>query len=88
LQAANNLVGNTLDNVLTVRASVGSRLNELDTLNTQGDDLDTQYAASISNLQDLDYTKAITDLTKQKTMLEALQQSFVQISGLSLFKLL
>lgn len=88
LQAANNLVANTLDNVLTVRASVGSRLNELDTLNTQGDDLDAQYAESISNLQDLDYTKAITDLTKQKTMLEALQQSFVQISGLSLFKLL
>lgn len=86
LQTAQNLIGNTLDKVMTVRASVGSRLNEIDTLNTQGDDKDAQYAQSISNLQDLDYTKAVSDLTKQKVMLEAVQQSFVQTANLSLFK--
>jgi len=36
-------------------------------------------------LQDLDYAKAITDLTRQKTMLEAAQMSFTKIQGLSLF---
>lgn len=86
LQAFQNHIGNALDNVMTIRASVGARLNEIDVLNTEGDDRDAHYAESIANLQELDYTKAVTDLTKQKTMLEAVQQSFVQTVGLSLFK--
>jgi len=57
-------------------------------LDAQGDDRNAQYAESIANLQELDYTKAVTDLSKQKTMLEAVQQSFVQTVGLSLFKYL
>jgi len=85
LNAANVNIDTALDNVLTVRASVGSRLKELDSLDTQGDDRDVLYAQSLSALQDLDYTKAITDLSKQKIMLEAAQQAFVKTSGLTLF---
>lgn len=85
LSAANNNISNALDNVLTVRASVGIRLKEIENLNTQGDDLDIQYQQQLEELQGLDYTKAITDLSKQKIMLEAAQQAFVQTSKLSLF---
>ena len=88
LQSFQNHISNALDNVMSVRASVGARLNEIDVLNTQGDDRDAQYAESIANLQELDYTKAVTDLSKQKTMLEAVQQSFMQTMNLSLFKYL
>lgn len=88
LQNFQNHLSNALDNVMTIRASVGARLNELDVLDAQGSDQDAQYAESIANLQELDYTKAVTDLSKQKTMLEAVQQSFVQTVGLSLFKYL
>lgn len=88
LNTAQNNLGHALDNVLTTRASVGSRLKELESLDTQGEARDTLYAQSLSQLQDLDYTKAITDLSKQKIMLEAAQQAFVQTSRLSLFNYL
>ena len=85
LQTANNNIAATLNNTLTARASVGSKLNELDSLNSYGADRDLQYSQSLSKLQDLDYAKAITKLTQQQTTLQAAQQSFVKISNLSLF---
>jgi flagellar hook-associated protein 3 FlgL len=63
-------------------------MRELDSLGSTASDLDIQYKASLSRLQDLDYAKAISDFTLQKTYLEAAQQSFVKISGLSLFNYL
>jgi flagellar hook-associated protein 3 FlgL len=74
-----------LQNVLTVRASVGTRMNEVDSVKLTGSDLQLQYQQTLSGLQDLDYTKAITDLTRQKATLEAAQLSFTKIQGLSLF---
>lgn len=85
LNTASNNLANALDNVLTVRAGVGSRLKELDGLNTQGDERDTLYAKNLQDLQDLDYAKAISDLSKQQIILEAAQQSFVKTSNMSLF---
>lgn len=77
-----------LNNVLTVRASLGTRLQELDSLDTAGNDRDVQYSAMLSQLQDLDYTKALTQLSQQQTTLEAAQQSFVKTANLSLFSYL
>lgn len=73
------------DNVLRVRASVGSRLSETDALQNVGSDLSVQYAQTLSELQDLDYAEAISNLTQQQTNLEAAQKSYVKVSGLSLF---
>lgn len=77
-----------LDQVLTVRASVGSRMVEVDALETVGSDLDIQYEQTLSRLQDVDLTQAISDLTLQRTLLEASQQSFLRITNLSLFNFL
>lgn len=74
-----------LNNVLTVRASVGSRLQELDSLNNFGEDRGLQYSQILSELQDLDYTQALTKLSQQQFTLEAAQRSFSSISKLSLF---
>ncbi|MCX7195706.1 MAG: flagellar hook-associated protein FlgL [Proteobacteria bacterium] len=74
-----------IDNVSTVRASLGVRLNELEALQSAGESLGVQYKQTLSQLQDLDYNKAISDLTQQKTSLEAAQKSFLAVSGLSLF---
>lgn len=88
LDAANNSLQSTLDNVLTVRARNGSALGELEALNTDGSDRDLQYAKSLSELQDLDYAQALSDLAKQQTVLEAAQKSFVATTSLSLFNLI
>lgn len=74
-----------LNNVLTVRASVGSRLQELDSLNNFGEDRGLQYSQILSGLQDLDYTQALTKLSQQQFTLEAAQRSFSTVSKLSLF---
>ncbi|MEO1767575.1 flagellar hook-associated protein FlgL [Thiobacter aerophilum] len=85
LSAALSSLDNALNNVLRVRASVGARLRELDaTDGTHGDSV-LQYQTTLSELTDLDYAKAITDLTRTQTALEAAQKSFVSISQLSLF---
>jgi len=78
----------SLDNVSTVRASVGSRMVELDALVELSATHDLQYAETLSRLQDLDYTEAISRFSKQQTILEAAQQSYVRVTGLSLFNLL
>jgi flagellar hook-associated protein 3 FlgL len=81
-------IDNALDNVLSTRASVGVRLREVESLDTLGDSRDLQYAQSLADIQDTDYAKAITELNMQQTILEAAQKSFVQVTGMSLFKFL
>ncbi|TFW32080.1 flagellar hook-associated protein FlgL [Massilia horti] len=88
LNTASLNLKNSLDNVLTVEASVGARLKELDYLDSSGDDLDIQYTATLGTLQDLDYTKAISLFLQQQMTLQAAQQSFKSVSGLSLFNYL
>jgi flagellar hook-associated protein 3 FlgL len=88
LNKALNKLDRDLDNVLTVRGSLGSRLTEIDALNTTGDDLGLNFKATLSQLQDVDYNKGISDLNQQQLSLTAAQKSFQQISGLSLFNYL
>lgn len=88
LNVASSNFAQSLDNILTVRASTGARLKELDSLDSLGSDKDIQYASTLSGLQDLDYNKAITELTQQQVTLQAAQQSFLKITSLSLFNYL
>lgn len=76
------------DNILRVRAMIGSRMAELDSLGNVNEDLNLQYQQTLSNLQDLDYAKTISDLTRKQTDLEAAQKSFMRMSQLSLFNYL
>ncbi|HQZ03483.1 MAG TPA: flagellar hook-associated protein FlgL [Thauera sp.] len=78
----------SLDTVLTVRAQIGSQLVEVEQLGFIGSDLDLQYATTLSGLQDLDFNEAISRLKQQETYLQAAQQSFLKITGLSLFNYL
>ena len=80
-----------LSNVQNVQTTVGTRMRELDSLENAASDLDIQYATTLSSLVGLDtagYTKAISDFTMQKTYLEAAQQSFIKVTGSSLFNYL
>jgi len=79
---------NSLDNVLTVRSAVGSRLNEIDALDTIGENRALSNAQTLSGLQDLDYAAAISEFYQRQTALQGAQQSFMQIQGMNLFKYL
>lgn len=71
--------------VLNTRASIGARLNEVDALTTSNGNQSVQFQTNLSNLQSVDYNQAISNLAQQQIALQAAQQSFVKISGLSLF---
>ncbi len=85
IATALNSLDRGMDNVLTVRASLGTRMRELDALQSAGESMGVQYKQTLSQLQDVDLNKAISDLTQQRTSLEAAQKSFLAVSGLSLF---
>lgn len=85
LNKAQENLNSALDNVLGVRASIGARMKELDSLDSAGKDLDIQYSATLSELQDLDMVAAISSFTQQQATLEAAQKSFKSLTSLSLF---
>jgi flagellar hook-associated protein 3 FlgL len=64
---------------------LGLRLNEIDALQSSGEDLGLQFKQTLSGLQDVDYNKAVSDLTQQQMSLQAAQKSFLKIADLSLF---
>ncbi|CDS50353.1 Flagellar hook-associated protein FlgL [Polaromonas sp. CG9_12] len=88
LSTANRKLTNAHDNVLTVRASVGSRLQELDVLAVVADNRTLFDKSYLSDLQDLDYSSAIAEFYQRQTGLQASQQTFVKIQQLSLFNYL
>jgi flagellar hook-associated protein 3 FlgL len=83
-RSLNNL-DNALNNTLSIRSSLGLRLQEVDALQTAGDDLSLQFKQTLSQLQDVDYNKAISDLAQQQVSLQAAQKSLATVSSLSLF---
>ena len=63
-------------------------MEESDDLSSAGSARAIEYSTTLSRLQDVDLTKAISDLTKPQTTLQAAQLSFSQVSQLSLFNYL
>ena len=74
--------------VLIQRGVIGTKLNEIDALQSAGSSRSLQYQKTLSRLQNVDLNAAISDLTQQQLSLQAAQKSFVQVSGLSLFSYL
>src|SRR5699024_9055942 len=75
---------NSLDNVLTTRASVGARLNELDVVDSVAGNRQINYQQTLSDLVDLDYYAAISEYTLRQVGLQAAQKAFVDIKGMTL----
>lgn len=75
------------DNVLTVQASIGSRMNELESLHHSGDLQALQLAKELSRLEDVDYYTASSQLALRKMALEAASVAFMKIQGTSLFSM-
>lgn len=78
-------VDNAQTSVLEVRAEIGARMNTLETTRELHEEVDVISVGLISSLKDLDYAEAVSQLTFESFVLEAAQQSYAKISGLSLF---
>ncbi|MFA5664302.1 flagellar hook-associated protein FlgL [Castellaniella sp.] len=87
LNTAMQKVSSLYDNVLTVRASTGMRLNELEALDDTGAQRDLGYRKALSDLEDLDYYQASIQLNLRKAALMGATDAFQAIQDLSLFNL-
>jgi flagellar hook-associated protein 3 FlgL len=71
--------------VAQVRAQVGTRLSEIDSVKDSLDQQQLDLKQSTSDLQDLDYTEAVTRMNQQLIGLQAAQSAYSKISQMSLF---
>lgn len=74
--------------VIDTRAKVGSRLNSIEQQNQINEGISVGMQKALSEIKDLDYAEAISRLSLQMTGLQAAQQSFAKVQGLSLFNYL
>lgn len=79
----------SLDNVLSsinrTVAQIGSRLNTIESVQEANADIKLMSQNTLSKVEDLDFTEAISQLTQGTFILQAAQQSYAAISNLSLF---
>ncbi|MCK4710111.1 MAG: hypothetical protein KAU21_15945, partial [Gammaproteobacteria bacterium] len=85
-------VGNALENIsqsqesiIQTRTGLGARLNSIESQESQNFAQSNQLQKVRSDIVDLDYAEAISQLNFQMTALQAAQQSFAQVQQLSLF---
>ena len=87
IDRTNRSLSNSLNNVLSVRAELGTQLNELDKLDSLGDDRALAQTQQMSNLVDVDWNETISNYTMQQTALQAAYKAFTDMQGMSLCQL-
>lgn len=78
-------VDTAMNQVFEARTKVGTRLNAIDQQRAVNEASIASLQSNLSQLKDLDYAEAITRLNQQSVGLQAAQQAYVKVQGLSLF---
>lgn len=79
---------NGMNQVLSVQTSIGARLNVIESTQDENSEVKLINQGMTAELAELDYAEALSRLSFETVVLQAAQQSFVKVSGLSLFNLL
>ncbi|MFA5597525.1 MAG: flagellar hook-associated protein FlgL [Pusillimonas sp.] len=87
LNATMQRVDVTYNQVLTVRSSVGTRLNEIQSIDDNASLRNLSYSQELMRLEDLDWYEATAQLQQQTAALEAASLAFKQIQATSLFRI-
>ncbi|MEC7377855.1 MAG: flagellar hook-associated protein FlgL, partial [Pseudomonadota bacterium] len=84
---ANSLTNldNAQESIILKQTELGGRMNAVESTKTFLEDSSVYSNEIRSQLQDVDYAEAISNLSFQSFVLQAAQQSFAQVSQLSLF---
>ncbi|EOC3059023.1 flagellar hook-associated protein FlgL [Cronobacter dublinensis] len=80
-------LSNSLDNVGTVLAEVGTQLKELGNLDELGAERALGQTSQMSSLVDVDWNSAISSYVMQQAALQASYKAFSDMQGMSLFQL-
>lgn len=76
---------NGLNTLSAAISSVGGRLNVAESIYESNLDLEIAAKSARSDIQDVDYAQAVSDLSRQETALQAAQSTFSRVTGLTLF---
>ncbi|WP_020409494.1 flagellar hook-associated protein FlgL [Hahella ganghwensis] len=94
-QVLTDLIDSTLANLtnaetklLEKRSELGARLNTIESIDQLQGDVEVHTKEVLSELQDVDMAEAVSRLSFQNLILQAAQQSYTQVTNLSLFDLL
>ena len=74
-----------LGKTLEIRANVGSRLNALSSQENINESIKVQVKKILSEVEDLDYAEAVSQLNLKLTGLQASQKAFTRVQDISLF---
>lgn len=74
-----------LNHITSRRTEAGVRLKLIETQDDSHAEAALSLASGRSNIEDLDFAKAISTFEQSQVALQAAQQTFIQIKGLSLF---
>jgi flagellar hook-associated protein 3 FlgL len=88
INSALEQLGGAITNVDNVQASVGARLNAITSSQSTAQSQQTDLQTSVSQLSDVDYAAAVTQLNTEEVGLQAAQESYASLSKLSLFNYL
>lgn len=72
------------EQILTARTEIGARMSRFDAVNNFLENTKVYLQKAMSGKQDIDFTKAISDLTQQQTSYQAALASTAKISQMSL----
>lgn len=81
-------IDQAIGRILDTSARVGARMNTVDKQADINESFNLQLKQVLSQIEDLDYAEAITRLNLQLTSLDASQNTYQKIQGLSLFNYL
>lgn len=87
LAKANRGLDNSYNNVLSVRAELGSQLQEMDQLDSIGKERDMTNQIQMSALTDADLAESISSYFMQQAALQASYKTFSDMQGMSLFQM-
>ncbi len=77
-----------LGKTLEIRANVGARMKALDNQENINESIKLQVRKILSDVEDLDYAKAVSELNLKLTGLQASQKAFTRVQDISLFDFL
>ena len=81
-------IDTNLENVRSVRTDLGVRMNRVEDQQVLNDNFNLRLQETLSGLEDLDYTKAITEMNLQMVALEAAQKAYTATQQITLFNYL
>lgn len=78
-------VDNSLTSIANATSRIGGRINVAESVLTSNLDFEIAHKSARSNIEDVDYAEAVSELSRQETALQAAQATFSRVTGTSLF---